>query len=274
MPILLPSRRPKDDAPKYTGDPEEYRLTLIEHLEELRTRLIRSVCAIGVGWVIGWYGWKPIYGYLGGVIDRASKEGLGKDHAYFQNFHSAPDAFFLQLKLSFLIGGILAVPFVVLQIWAFVAPALKPNEQKPFRKLAPFSVLLFLLGAAFAWFVTPNAIRWFTGYLDNFPGTALFQEAGQMVFFVLKMLLAFGLSFQLPLIVYGLGLAGLLSAEALIKYWRQSVVVIFVVAAVFTPSNDPLTMGMMAIPMCVLFMISVYAVKLVQRKRPKTGSEQ
>src|SRR5580658_9402267 len=145
MPILLPSRRPKDDAPKYTGDPEEYRLTLVEHLEELRTRLIRSVYAIGVGWAIGWFGWEPIYSYLSGVIDTTIVKELGPSHPYKPVFPHATDAFFLQLKLSFLIGFILAFPFIVLQIWAFVAPALKPNEQKPFRKLAPFSALLFLL---------------------------------------------------------------------------------------------------------------------------------
>ena len=160
-------------------------------------------------------------------------------------------------------------PYLVLQIWGFVAPALKPNEQKPFKKLAPVPApCFFVMGAGFAWLIMPSALRWFVSYVGEFPGTALFQQAGTMVFFVLKLLcFAFGVAFQLPLIVYGMGLAGILEAETLIKYWRQSAITIFVVAMIVTPSQDPATMLAMAIPLCLLFMGSVYAVKIVQGKK-------
>jgi sec-independent protein translocase protein TatC len=170
-----------------------------------------------------------------------------------------------------MIGLILAFPYLVLQIWGFIAPALKPNEQKPFKKLAPTSATLFVVGAGFAWFVTPSALKWFVQYLANFPTVELNQQAGTMVFFVLKLLLAFGFGFQLPIIVYGMGIAGILSAETLIKYWKQSSFVIFVVASIVTPSNDPITMLAMAVPLVLLFIASVYAVKFVQRKKPPLG---
>lgn len=268
MPTLLPPKKPRESKPKFDGDPDEFRLTLVEHLEELRNRVIRVLLVLGVGWGIGWVGFRPVYDYLISVVNAAIIKGLPPHARYEEAFFGATEPFLLQLKLSFLIGTIITFPYIVLQIWGFIAPALKPNEQKPFRRLAPASALLFTLGAGFAWFVTPSALKWFVGYLANFPTTALFQQAGTMVFFVLKLLLAFGIAFQLPLVVYGMGLAGLLSADTLVKYWRQSSFVIFIVAAIVTPSNDPVTMLAMAVPLVILFIISVYAVKFVQRKKP------
>jgi sec-independent protein translocase protein TatC len=193
---------------------------------------------------------------------------------YQQMVTSATAAFMLKLKLSFMLGFILIFPFALLQVWGFVAPALKANEKRPFKVLAPCSVLLFAIGAGFAWWVTPNALQWFTSYVEEFPGTALFQEAGIMTFFVLKMLLAFGLAFQLPLVVYALGAIGVLQTKTLMKYWRQSTVTIFVISAVLTPSNDAFTMLMMALPMCVLFIISVYAVNFTQRKKKRVAEAE
>jgi sec-independent protein translocase protein TatC len=260
-----------EEKPKYTGDPDDYRLTLVEHLEELRTRIIRSAIAIVIGWAIGWWEFQNVYGYLVTVINAGIKAGLPPRTAYHEVFLSATEPFLLQLRLSFMIGLILAFPYLVLQIWGFIAPALKPNEQKPFKKLAPTSATLFVVGAGFAWFVTPSALKWFVQYLANFPTVELNQQAGTMVFFVLKLLLAFGFGFQLPIIVYGMGIAGILSAETLIKYWKQSSFVIFVVASIVTPSNDPITMLAMAVPLVLLFIASVYAVKFVQRKKPPLG---
>ncbi len=272
MPTLLPPKGQRDQKPRYSGDPEEYRLTLIEHLEELRDRIIRSLYALGGGWLVGWFVFKPTYDYLSARINGAIQDAIKQlppGHHFQEVFHNATEPFFLKFKLSFLIGVILAFPYLILQAWGFVAPALKPNEQKPFKKLAPASAVLFVMGAAFAWFITPSALKWFVSYLGEFQDTSLLQSAGTMVFFVLKLLLAFGFAFQLPLIVYGMGLAGILEAETLIKYWRQSAITIFVVAMIVTPSQDPATMLAMAIPLCLLFMASVWAVKLVQGKKRK-----
>ena len=112
-------------------------------------------------------------------------------------------------------------------------------------------------------------MRWFASYIEECPGTSLYQEAGSMVFLILKILAAFGVAFQLPLAVYILGALELLSAETLLKHWRQAATAIFVIAMIVTPSQDPLTMLMMAIPLVILFMISVYVVKFTQARKRK-----
>jgi sec-independent protein translocase protein TatC len=266
FPIKGPKKEPRR---QFTGDPEDYRLSLVEHLEELRDRIIRSVYIICVTWTIGWFAEPQLYTYLDVLMVKAVTAVIPKGSEFKEIFTHAPDAFMLKLKLSFMIGLILAFPFLVLQLWAFIMPALKPKEQAPLKKLAPASVILFATGVGFAWEILPSAVRWFASYIEEFPGTSLYQEAGSMVFFVLKMLAAFGVAFQLPLVVYILGELELLTAETLIKYWRQSATAIFIIAMIVTPSQDPMTMLMMAVPLVILFMGSVYVVRFSQRRKKK-----
>jgi sec-independent protein translocase protein TatC len=269
MPALLKGKS-TDDRRKFSGDPEDFRLSLVEHLEELRIRVIRSVLVLAVGWAFGWYYFEPVYRFLEDMV-RSSIASVVDPKLYQQKFDNLTGPFLLQLHLSFLAGLILAFPFIVLQLWAFIAPALKPEEQRPIKRVVPFSVGLFAMGVGFCWAILPATLRFFAGYLKNFNDTALFQTAGTMVFFILKMLLAFGFAFQLPLFVYILGVLDLLKAETLLKYWRHSATAIFVISMVVTPSQDPLSMLMMAIPLTLLFIISVYAVKFTQRKKARAA---
>lgn len=257
-----------------TDDPEEFRATLVEHLEDLRDRILRAVLLLAGGWVAGWFLEPGLYEFLNNLIRRSIERGLPKGAHYEEAFRNMTEPFMLQLRLSFLIGLIIVFPFIVLQLWGFVAPGLKPNERKPFKVLAPYTVLLFCVGCGFCWIILPACLSWFTTFLGAFKGTGLIQEPGSMVFFILKMMLAFGIGFQLPLVVYALGALGLLSAATLIKYWRQSSLGIFVVAAVLTPSNDAFSMLMMAVPLVILFLISVYAVKLLEKKRERAKKRQ
>jgi len=257
-----------------SDDPEEFRATLVEHLEELRDRIMRSVFALALGWVAGWFLEPFAYGVLNRMARRAIEPRLPVGSKFEEVFRHVSDMFMLQLKLAFGIGLILAFPYIVLQIWWFVAPGLKPNERKPFLRLAPFSVFLFALGVAFCWIILPAALGWFADYLHNFPGTSLLQEPGTLILFCVKLLLAFGIGFQLPLVVWVLGALNLLSAETLLKYWRQSATAIFIFAAIVTPSNDAFSMLMMAIPLTLLFIISVYVVKFTQRKQLRQREAQ
>jgi len=258
----------------FSGDPEEYRLTLVEHLEELRDRIIRSIMILTVAWVIGWIVVLPVFDFLESMARRAIEPVLPKGLTVVWSI-GITEAFFLKLKFSFAIGLALSFPFLALQLWGFIEPALTPKERQPLRRIAPVSLLLFAMGAGFCWLVMPSALRWFATYIEEFPGTTPINPAGTLSFFILKMMMAFGVAFQLPLVVYILGALELLQAETLIKYWRHSATAIFVVAMVITPSQDPLTMLMMAVPLVLLFIISVYAVKFTQgRKRRRQEAAQ
>lgn len=231
---------------------------------------MRVLFALALAWILGWVLEPWLYRAMETRIDNAVLERLkGTGIEYKTVFHNATEPFTLKLKLSFYIALVMTLPFIIVQIWGFVAPALKPNEQKPFKRLAPASGLLFLMGAGFAYAVVPAMFSWFVSYAGEFDKTAIYQEAGSQLFLVAKMMLAFGVAFQLPLIVYGLGLAGILTAETLLKYWRHGASAIFLVAAIVTPSNDPMSMLMMAIPLTGLFIGSVYAVKFMEKKRDR-----
>ena len=249
-------------------DPEAFRLSLVGHLEELRNRIIRCLVSLVVTWTIGWF-LGPV---LNGAIEKLGKSSmlpvLTKLGVPYQPvLHSVTEAFMIQMKLSFKIALLVCIPIIVFEIWGFIAPGLKPHEQRPFRRLAPVSVLLFLMGAGFSIIILPSALQWFAEQFASWPGTGLFQKAGTLTEFCLNMVLAFGIGFQLPLVVWALGALNLLSAETLLKYWRQSVTFIFIAAAVITPSNDPFSMLMMAVPLCLLFIVSVFAVKFTQKKQ-------
>lgn len=249
-------------------DPEAFRLSLVGHLEELRTRIIRSLASLVVAWTICWF----LVPWLNSKIEKmaiaAIAPTLKKFGAEYKPvLHDITEAFTVQLKLSLTLALIFTIPIFVYEIWSFIAPGLKPEEQKPFRRLAPVSVGLFLLGASFAVIILPSALQWFAEQFAAWPGVGLYQQAGKLSHLCLLMVLAFGVGFQLPLIVWALGALNLLTAETLIKYWRHSVTFIFFAAAAITPSNDPFSMLMMAVPLCILFIISVYAVKFTQKKQ-------
>lgn len=247
-----------------SGEPEEFRATLGQHLEELRDRLIRVAIYVIVGWVIGWFLQEPVYAYLDGYIKR--NLDIPKDLKVIEIFLHISEAFLLKLKLAFMIGIALVTPLVIRELWGFVSPGLKPNEKKPFKFVLPLSALLFGLGAFFCWIIIPPALNFFIGYVGDFRGAELHQEVGALVFFVLKMMLAFGVGFQLPLIVFILGKVGIIGPDVMVRYWRQATVAIFLISAVLTPSQDMFSMMMMALPLSILFVISVLAVRLTTKK--------
>ncbi|MDW8289672.1 MAG: twin-arginine translocase subunit TatC, partial [Armatimonadota bacterium] len=171
---------------------------------------------------------------------------------------------FLRLKLSFVVGLILAAPYVTYQIWAFVAPGLTRSERRVVKMFLPFSALLFVMGVVLGYLFLPAAIRWFLSYLADYGNATLLQNPLSYVLLAVKILLAFGLCFQLPIVLIILAKLGLVSSKRLMTYWRHAVVLIFAVAAVVTPTNDPLSLMVMALPMIFLYFFTVGVVKRME----------
>ena len=253
----------------YDDDPEQFQAPLIQHLEELRNRILKMLVILVVGWIAGWMIQTPVYEYL----LHYAKSQVPKSANYSEAFRNLMDGFMLKMKFSFFLGLIVTFPLLVNQLWAFIAPGLKRQERQALKAVAPLSAFLFVLGASLCWMVIPMALRWFASYLEDFPGTALIQDPGTLVFFILKMMLAFGIGFQLPIVVWFLAKVEILTPQALFEHWRHATVVIFFLSMILTPSNDVPSMLMMAIPLTLLFFLSLGAVRFSSRKAPPADVE-
>ncbi|MES2465648.1 MAG: twin-arginine translocase subunit TatC [Armatimonadota bacterium] len=260
-----------------TQNPEA-QMELVEHLAELRNRIIRSILYVVVGMIVTYnlyptifrilaYPLTPILRKVGGVL------AIG----------GIQEGFLLQMQVSFLSGLIVAIPLVGLELWGFIAPALTPEERKPVRYLAPFSVLLFLAGVAVAYASLPTAYGWMASFIPDIPAlptgadginnaATLLQNAPQYLLLTVKILLGFGVAFQLPIILLFLARVGIINAHIMTTYWRHAIVVIATAAAILTPSNDPLTMLMMAVPMAGLYLLSIGLVKTFEPKEDGSRS--
>lgn len=242
---------------------------LTEHLAELRTRIIRAAVYTIVGMALVYI----FENWLFAILARPIIETL--QHRHVPTFGNGPggfviqnfaDAFFIKLQISTVGGLVLAAPLIVLELWGFIAPALTPNEKRGVHYVAPLSIVLFLLGVTCAYLVLPMAVRWFLSYLTDIPGAVLMQNPLTYVVFTVKMLLAFGLVFQLPVILMFLGKVGIINSGLMVRYWRHIAVGLFTVAMVVAPSNDPGTMLALAIPLTLLFFGSIGLVKMVEPK--------
>ena len=242
-------------------DPEEFRATLGEHLDELRSRIIKIVVWLCIASIAGWFAFFPVFG----ILQQAVQANIPKWLEYKEVFHSFTGAFMLQLRMSVAIGISATLPFAVFQLWLFVKPGLKPNERRPVRLLFPVSTALFLLGGLIGWIMIPPTVGWFCSFFRDFKGAVLMQEQGTMVFLIVKLLMAFGIGFQLPIVTFTLTKIGLIPVESLTRSWKHSTVAIFILAMVLTPSGDPFTMLAMAVPITVLFFGSIAAVKLTDK---------
>lgn len=246
-------------------DPEEFRATLVEHIDELRSRILRILGFLVVGWFAGYY-LQPV---VSNILQKRALRDVPAGKVAEEIWTNFTDPFLFKLKFSFFLGLILVFPFITWQLWGFIKPGLKQREIRPFRVVVPASMLLFLLGASLCWIVVPMAVHWFISYLDDFPGTKLMQQTGTMTIFLVKMIAAFGVAFQLPVVVFFLAKIGLLTQETLWRNWRQATVGIFIAAMVLTPSNDPPSMLMMAIPMTLLYLLTIVAVRWTTKREPR-----
>lgn len=247
-------------------------MALADHLRELRARLLRVALLLVVGIVVAWFFYEQLFDLIYAPYEQAQEilEGKGVDSKPVLTGVANP--LLLQLKLCALAAVVLGSPFWLYQIWAFIMPGLHAHEKRWTKVFAAVAGPLFLLGVAVGYYVLPKGIEVLIGFTPE--ALQNLVEFGEYFRFLTRMLLVFGIAFEIPLFVVMLSLAGVVSGKALGNYRPWIVVGTFVFAAVATPSTDPFSMLMLALPMTVLFLISEGIARLVDRRRAKKARDE
>ena len=265
---VIPFRRRRSE-PERTGS-----MTLMEHLEELRHRLIVIIVALAFGSIPAWFLYEPI------------KESLQRPYCDFitrnPTFNPFPedkcglvfsgpvDAFTIKLKIVLYLGLAIALPVVLYQLWAFVTPGLTQGEKRYAIPFIASSVLLFAGGAAFAYLALPRGLEFLLGFAGE--GVFALLTFDRYIGFVVLVILAFGFSFLLPVLLVFLQLVGVLTPERLGAWRRYAIVAIAVFAAVITPTGDPITLLMLGGPMYLFYEAAIIIGRVARRRRAAEGT--
>jgi sec-independent protein translocase protein TatC len=241
-------------------------MTLADHLRELRNRIFISVIAIVIGFAIAWNFYQDIYNLLlepfKESVDALRAKG---DVDARVVINTIGGSFLLQTKVSLVAGLVIASPIWLYELWAFILPGLHRNERKWTYVFVAIAGPLFAAGVVLGYYVMPKGMSVLLGFTPD--GVANFIDSEHYLNFVIRVLLVFGVSFEIPLFVVLLNLAGVVRARHLAR-WRSWIIFgVFVFAAVATPSTDPITMILLAIPMAVLFLIAEGITHVIDRRR-------
>lgn len=241
-------------------DDLEGRMSFLDHLDELRRRLTHAVVALLVGFLAAMAFAQRAQDFVMAPLLATLPQG-----GHF--IYTEPtEAFFLQLKIAAILGLILASPYVMWQVWLFIAPGLYANEKKFAVPFVLGTTILFTAGAAFSHYVVfPAAFAFFGGFSSD---KVIFTPRIEPVFGMYAwLLLAMGVVFQLPMVIMVLARLGLVTAKFLAKNIKYAILIIFIVAAIATPSPDPVSQTIVAAPMCVLYALSIGVAWVFQKKR-------
>ncbi|MFZ5569308.1 MAG: twin-arginine translocase subunit TatC [Thermodesulfobacteriota bacterium] len=237
---------------------EDDKLPFTAHLEELRTRLIRCLIAVGIGFT-GAYLYKE---KLFDILTRPLVAVMGKGDTLI--FTGLAEAFFTYLKTAFIVGVMLASPVIIFEFWMFVAPGLYKTERRILMPVVVLSTLFFIGGALFGYFfVFPVGFEFFLGFQSE--TIKAMPSMREYLGFAATMLLVFGLTFELPLVITCLARFGLVTVDFLKKNRKYAILLIFIVAAILTPP-DVVSQTMMAIPMMLLYEISIVGARIFGKK--------
>ena len=228
----------------------EERLPVTDHLEELRWRIIKCFIAVAIGFVLSYAFSKEIFNFLVSPLIKVMPKG---GHLIYT---ALPEAFITYFKVSFLAGIIIAVPAILYQTWKFVMPALYENEKRYVFPFVIIATIFFILGVGFAFYVVlPFGFKFFLGFsTDNITALPSLRE---YLGFVTKLLLAFGITFELPVIIYFLAKMGIVTQAMLARKRKYAILIVFIVAAILTPP-DVISQILLAVPLLVLYEVSIW----------------
>ncbi len=236
---------------------EGLEMSFLDHLEELRWRIIYSLIGLLVGTLIAWI-------FIDFLVDKVLLKPARDSGASLQNLRPFGQLF-MYMEVAIIVGVIISLPNIFYQFWKFLAPALRKKERKYITSIVFFSTFCFLCGAAFAYYVMiPFALK----FAVQFGSSAIKNEFAidEYLSIVLSIIVGAGIVFELPMISFFLTKIGILKPEYMRKYRRHAIVVIFILAAVLTPGTDPVSQVVLAVPLFLLYEISIFISKLAAKK--------
>ena len=239
-------------------------MTLRAHLRELRNRIFFVVAGLLVGAIAGWFAYRPVFDAL---IRPLRDLATRRDGIVAINFAGIGASFDMQLKVSLFLGVLLSSPWWIYLLWAFVTPGLARRERLYAIGFVAAAVPLFLTGAGLAWWMLPHAVGVLIGFTPE--GANNIIDAQTYLTFVMRLLLAFGVAFLLPVILVALDFVNLVHAQTWIKGWRWAVVVAFTFSAIATPTPDAFTMIFVALPIVALYFVAVGVCLLHDRREDR-----
>jgi sec-independent protein translocase protein TatC len=248
-------------------NPVEEKLPLTTHLEELRKRLVRVLIVVGLGFGVC-YTFKD---WSFRVITKPLVDVLPEHTALI--YTGLPEAFFIHMKIAFFASLFLTSPYTLYQIWKFISPGLYSREKKYVIPFVLSSTLLFVGGVLFGYFIAlPPAFKFFVSFTTDVlrPMVSFREYLG----LTMKFLLAFGISFEMPVFMFFLTKMGVVNATMLSRQRRYAILIIFIAAAVLTPSPDVLSQILMAVPLMLLYEVSIVVSKIAGRKKKTDPAEE
>ncbi len=247
-----------ENIKKESADNEFKEMTFLEHLEELRWTIVKSLIGIVIGAILSWV-------YIDVLVNDVLLYPAKRVGVSLQNLKPFGQLF-LYFQVALFAGLIISLPWVIYQIWKFIEPALHKHEKKYVSRVVLFTTFSFLLGAMFAYFIL---LPYSLNFAFTFGSSAIENKFAidEYISIVLSMIILSGLIFELPMLSFFLTKLGLITPIFLRKYWRHAIVVIFILSAIITPTVDPVSQSLLAIPLFLLYELSIWVSKIALRNK-------
>ena len=240
-------------------------MPLVEHLRELKRRLMVSAISIVAGAIVGWIYYDRVYRHLSQPFRDYKTQN--PESIVALNFANPTAAFSQQVSISLFVGPLMSSPIWIYQIWAFIMPGLTKREKKISLGFFAATVPLFAAGCWFAYVTLPKALLILYGFTPDEDTSSNIQQTSDYFTFVMRFIFAFGAAWLLPVVLVALSALGIVTGRQLLKGWRPAVLLIFIASAIITPTPDPVTMFLLAGPLVLLYFGAVGIAMLIGKKR-------